>query len=94
MSTDNKESLSKRLEYLKSLDIGDVKLEDLVDIRTVHIDTSRPVLERVLSFMVQTKNPYLFRVGDTPVKVEFNEDGPTLEEVVAQLFLNQLRLKK
>ena len=91
MSEENKESLLKRLEHLKSLDIGDVKLEDLVDIRTVHIDTSKPVLERILSFMAQIKNPYLFKVGDTPVKVEFNDDGPSLQEALEQFILNQLK---
>ena len=91
MSEENKENLSKQLECLKSLDIGDVKLEDLVDIRTVHIDTSKPVLERILSFMAQIKNPYLFKVGDTPVKVEFNDDGPSLKEALEQFILNQLK---
>ena len=91
MSEENKENLSKQLECLKSLDIGDVKLEDLVDIRTVHIDTSKPVLERILSFMAQIKNPYLFKVGDTPVKVEFNDDGPSLQEALEQFILNQLK---
>ena len=91
MSEENKENLSKQLECLKSLDIGDVKLEDLVDIRNVHIDTSKPVLERILSFMAQIKNPYLFKVGDTPVKVEFNDDGPSLQEALEQFILNQLK---
>ena len=91
MSEENKENLSKQLECLKSLDIGDVKLEDLVDIRTVHIDTSKPVLERILSFMAQIKNPYLFKVGDRPVKVEFNDDGPSLQEALEQFILNQLK---
>ena len=91
MSEENKENMSRQLECLKSLDIGDVKLEDLVDIRTVHIDTSKPVLERILSFMAQIKNPYLFKVGDTPVKVEFNDDGPSLQEALEQFILNQLK---
>ena len=72
------------------MDIGDVKLEDLVDIRTVHIDTSKPVLERILSFMVQIKNPYLFKVGDTPVKVEFDDDGPSLQKLLETFFIKKL----
>lgn len=78
---------SKDLENYKSLDIGDVKLDELVDIRTVKIDTTRPVLERILSFMVQIRNPYLFKVGNTPVKVEFNDDGPTLQESLERFFI-------
>lgn len=72
------------------MDIGDVKLEDLVDIRTVHIDTSKPVLECILSFMVQIKNPYLFKVSDTSVKVEFDDDGPSLQKLLETFFIKQL----
>lgn len=78
---------SKDLENFKSFDIGDVKLDELVDIRTVKIDTTRPVLERILSFMAQIRNPYLFKVGNTPVKVEFNDDGPTLQESLERFFI-------
>ena len=81
---------SKKLEYYKTLDIGDVKLNDLVDIRTVRIDTSRPVHERILSFMAQIRNPYLFRVGDTPVKVEFNEEGPSLQQCLETFFTENI----
>ena len=81
---------SGTLEYYKSLDIGDIQIDDLVDIRTVHIDTSRPVLERVLSFMAQIKNPYLFKVGTTPVKVDFNEDGPSLQKCLETFFTKNI----
>lgn len=78
--------LYKLLEY-KSLDIKDVKLEDLKDIRDVHIDTTKPVHERVLSFWAQIGNPYLFKVGDTKVKVEFNDNGPSLQELLEAFFI-------
>ena len=61
--------LYKLLEFYKSADIKDAKLEDLKDIRDVHIDTTKPVHERVFSFWTQIGNPYLFKVGDVKVKV-------------------------
>lgn len=81
---------SGKLEYYKSLDISDIQIDDLVDIRTVHIDPSRPVLERVLSFIAQIKNPYLFKVGTTPVKVDFNEDGPSLQKCLETFFTKNI----
>lgn len=78
--------LKQKLEYYKSLDIKDVKLEELKDIRDVKIDTTKPVLERILSVLVQMDgNPYIFRVGDTSVKVCFNEGGPPLQECLEKM---------
>lgn len=80
------ENLKQKLEYYKSLDIKDVKLEELKDIRDVKIDITKPVLERILSFLVQMDgNPYIFKVEDTPVKVCFNEDGPSLQECLEKM---------
>ena len=76
------------LLLIKSLDNKDVKLEELKDIRDVKIDTTRPVLEHILSFLVQMDcNPYIFKVGDTPVKVCFNEDGSSLQECLFNMFV-------
>lgn len=81
------ENLKQKLEYYKSLDIKDIKLEKLKDIRDVKIDTTKPVIERICSFLVQMDgNPYIFKVGDTLVKVCFNEDGPSLQECLVNMF--------
>ena len=85
--------LYKMLEYYKSVDIKDVKLEDLKDIRDVHIDTTKPVHERVFSFWAQIGNPYLFKVGDVKVKVEFNDNGPSLQELLESFFIKSLEKK-
>lgn len=75
-----------KIEYYKFLDIKDVKFEELKDIRDVKIDTTKPVLERVISFLIQMDgNPYIFKVGDTPVKVCFDEDEPSLQECLVNM---------
>ena len=80
------ERIKRGLEYYKSLSIKDVKIEDLKDIRDIQVDTSRPVVERILSFMVQIGNPYLFKVEGISVKVSFKDDGPTLQECLELFF--------
>lgn len=76
----------KSLDYYKSQKISDVKIEDLKDITSIRVDTQKPVVERILSFMVQIGNPYLFKVGDIPVKVSFNNKGPTLQRSLELFF--------
>lgn len=84
------EKLKQELEYYKSVDIKDVQLDELKDINDVQIDTSKPVAERLLSFLSQMGNPYIFKVGDIIVKVNYNSDGPRLQEVLEKLLKKEL----
>lgn len=60
-------------------------LDSLVDIRDVKIDRSLPVEERMKSYVEQIKSPYMFKVGNTIVRVSYKEDGPSFQEVFNQM---------
>ena len=55
-------------------------LESLVDIRDVKIDRSKPVEERMKSYVEQIKNPYLFKVGNTIVRVSYANTQSTIND--------------
>ena len=57
----------------------------LTDLRSVHIDASLPVPERVRSFVQQIGDPYHFKVGDVVVTVSYNGDGGTLSDRFADM---------
>lgn len=52
----------------------------LVDLRDVKIDRRLNKENRIKSYIKQIKNPYLFKVGDTAVRIRFTESGPSFEE--------------
>ena len=60
-------------------------LKSLVDIRDVKIDCSQPVEERVRSYIEQIKNPYLFKVGSTVVRVSYANTQATINDNFANL---------
>lgn len=62
------------------LSIENYNPNDLVDIRNIVIDKKQPIENRILSFVEQIKNPYLFKVGNIAVKVNFNNNNATLQE--------------
>lgn len=68
------------IDTLRSVDIRSVDKQSLVDLNSVLIDESKPVQERVLSFLQQIKNPYCFRIGDVAVKVNYKSDGPSFQQ--------------
>lgn len=58
----------------------DKPLDELVDIRNVHVDRSLPLEERVRSYVEQVKDPYCFRVGNVKVRVSYAGKDNTLND--------------
>lgn len=58
----------------------DKPLDELVDIRTVYVDRSLPLEERVRSYVEQVKDPYCFRVGNVKVRVSYAGKDNTLND--------------
>lgn len=84
--TEKQKQILLNLEELKETDLNTVDRSNLVDIRTVEIDTTLPKEQRMLQFLEQIKNPYCYRCGDMVVKVIFDDDAPTLEEKMVSHF--------
>lgn len=68
------------LEAKRNVDFMSVSIDDLVDIRTVKINPDKPIHEKVIDFIQQIQNPYIFKVGEIAVKVNFDENGPSFQE--------------
>ena len=66
-------------EAMKDVDIHTVNPEDLVDINDVEINRDLPIEERILDFVKQIRNPYLYRCGKAVVNVTFADTKDTLE---------------
>ena len=60
-------------------------LESLVDLRDVKIDTSKSLDERMKSYVEQIHNPYLFKVGNTVVRVSYANTQATINDHFASL---------
>ena len=63
---------AEQMKKRKEAAVPDLKKENLVDIRSVHIDQSLPEKKRMLDYLAQIKNPYCFRCGETEVKLSFS----------------------
>ena len=62
----------EELEKLKNVDIRSADSSSLVDISTVKVDMSLPVVERVKAYLQQIGNPYCFIDHGIKVKVCFS----------------------
>lgn len=65
------DQMHKKLEECRSADLMTCDPDELRDLCDVHIDTSRPVQERITNFLQQVGNPYLFRVDGLIIKAVY-----------------------
>ena len=77
------------LNGLKHIDINQCEQDQLVDLRSISIDNALPAPERMRSFVKQVKNPYLFKVDDITVKVEFSS-GKRFEDALLSFLLSEI----
>lgn len=70
----------EELRAMKAVDIRQVQLEELVDIRDVSLPARQPVPKKIKSFMEQIKNPYCYRHGEYIVKIGFTATDVTIED--------------
>ena len=64
------------LGKLQGIRLMDCNPSELVDLRNVSVDKGNPIVSRMESFVGEINNPYLFRVDDVAVKVEFTGTKP------------------
>ena len=78
--------LMSDLKKLSNADVSDCDIDELVDLRSIDIKRNLPLERRADDFMAQVGNPYLFRVDDVVVKVEFG-DGNDFSEILTDVIL-------
>lgn len=68
------------LERMKNTDIRTVDKSTLVDIETVKINPYDSPEKKMLDYIKQVKNPYCFLCKGYAVKLEFANNGKTIED--------------
>lgn len=77
----------KELRDMRATDIAGIDPATLPDISSVTITGQTPA-QRLDSLLTQVNNPYIFRVGQTPVRISFRDDGPDLSSSLSRHFKN------
>ncbi len=69
------ELLKKKIEECKCINIDDIDPTEIDEIKNVKIDTNISSTDRILNFINKVKNPYIFRVNDTIVKITYSSNN-------------------
>ncbi len=91
MNKYNIKELAEKLERCRNVNLDDVKLEDVDEITDIKIDRRKPSNERILDFIMKTKNPYIFKVNGKLVKISFSNTNKTAEDCLTNVLKNLYR---
>ena len=80
-------------EKMKNVDIRTVDKSTLTDISDIKINTTKPVQERIKSYIEQVKNPYCLIVDGMVVKMAFANTEKTMNDRIKEYFQNKAEWK-
>ena len=63
-----------KLQNCRAASVSTCDVSELKDIRKIEIASAQPRANRAIGFLNQVGNPYLFKVGETVVKVEYADE--------------------
>ena len=69
-----------KLEELRRVDLKAVDRTTLVQRKDIKIDPNKDKQDRIMDYIRQTKNPYIYADGKYTIKISFSETERTIEE--------------
>lgn len=86
----NIEELKEKLNKCKSLEFTDVDINDLEDINNINFSKKQSSNEKILDFIKNSNNPYMFKCNGKIVKIEFANNNisasNSLESSIKQIY--------
>ena len=87
----NIKELEEKLNRCKNIKLEDINPDEVDELSSIKIYRRKSSNERILDFLTQVKNPYIFKVNGRLVRMSFSENGPTADECLTRVLENLYR---
>ena len=77
--------LNNKLIRCENISLSEVNKEELDDISNIKIDKRKSSNERILDFLIKTKNPYIFKVNGRVVQIAFSKNEKTADDCLTNV---------
>lgn len=74
-------------------DIMQADRDALVDIRNIHIDSSRPVETKIREYLEQVQDPFLVRYGDYVIKLSYADTEKSMDDRMKEYVAKMAKIK-
>lgn len=91
MSNYNIEELEKKIKVCKRISLNEVDIDKLDELSDIKISKKKKGNERILEFIKNISNPYIFKIDNKIVKIEFTNNGMSAEDSITNIVSNIYR---
>lgn len=88
MNKYNLKKLKEKLDRCKNMELKDIKLEEVDEISSIKINKRKSSNERILDFINEAKNPYIFKCNGKLVKIIFSDSDKSADECLTDCLKN------
>lgn len=88
----NINDLKDKLDKCRNMSLDEINPDDVDEITSIKIDKRKPSNDRILDFLVKTKNPYIFKVNGRLVRIAFSDHtDKTADDCLTNVLKNLYR---
>ncbi len=77
--------LKRKVKYYKDIPVSEINPDEVIDIKDIKIDRRKSSNERILDFLNEVENPYVFKIKGRVVKVNFSENSKTADDCLTSV---------
>ena len=89
MTKNNYEKIRNKLLKYEKVSLDEVNVNDVDEITKIRINKRKSSHERMLAFLNEVKNPYIFKVNGKLVRIRFSDTNKTADDCLTNV-LNKL----
>lgn len=78
----NIKELEEKIKRCKYINVNETNIDDVDELSWIKISRKKSKEEKILDFIGETKNPYIFKVNGKLVKLEFTDNGTNAETAI------------
>lgn len=78
--------LEQKLNECENTNIDEIDRNAVEDISSIKIDTKKSSVERILDFLLSYDNPYVFKIGDNLVKIQFSNKNIYADNCITNVY--------
>ena len=78
----NIKELEEKIKRCKYINVNETNIDDVDELSWIKISRKKSKEEKILDFIGETKNSYIFKVNGKLVKLEFTDNGTNAEDVI------------
>lgn len=91
MNNYNIKELEDKINKCKKISIDEVDINELDDLSEIKISKKKKGYERILEYIKNISNPYIFKIDNKIVKIEFTNNGVSAEDSITNIVSNIYR---